>query len=380
MPLLNKTRFRHGKFVDSLRPVRAVELLVAASALLGGVLALAAFAALRAARPRARRVEEAALALSTALGDAVLLLDGAGRILVANEAAGRLAGVAPHALEGEGIAALGEDLRVLARGLARGAASGTVSLGLRAGPTARARAALARVSTRPPRDLVVLRPEAAAPQRPPPLPATCAPPAPSPADPAEARAGLAAAAAAVRDPLARAARATSLLRLCSPPLQARPAAALAALEEALEEAERRVAALAAAGQPGLRRVLDLSALVDDVVRSASPPRGVRVRADVAPARALGDDRPLRAALREVVRCAAASLSAGEEVVVAVRGGGPAPSVVVAAPGARAGALAPLARALLAPHGARVEELPAPAHAWRLRVVLPAAPADALAPA
>jgi hypothetical protein len=375
MPLLNKARFRGGKFVDSVRAVRSVELLVAASALLGVVLAWAAFVALRAARPRARRAEAAALALPTALGDAVLLLDGDGRVLAANEAAERLAGVAAHALEGAGIAALGEDLRVLARGLARGPASGTVSLGLPERPTVRARAALARVSEGPARDVVVLRPEP--PPQPPPPPHA---PAATLPDPAEARACLAAAAAAVRDPLARAARAASLLRLSSPPLDGRPAAALAAIEEALEEAERRVASLTAAGQPGPRRALDLSALVDDVVRAASPPRGVRVRADVAPARVLGDDRPLRAALREVVRCAAAPLSAGEEVVVAVRGDGPAPSIVVAAPGARAAALAPLARALLAPHGARVEELPARGDVWRLRLVLPAAPADVLAPA
>lgn len=374
MPLLNKTRFRDGKFVATVRPVRAVELLVAAGALLGVLVALAR----RAGRAGARRAEAAALALPAALGDAVLLLDGEGRILSANDAA---AGLAGRALVGEPVAALGEDLRVLARGLARGPASGTVAL---APPGSRARAALARVSSRPARDLVVLRPEAPA-QRPPPLPSSPPPPATPLPEPAEARAALAATAAAVREPLARAGRAASLLRLSAPPLGARPAAALGAIEEALEEAGRRVAALAAAGQPGQRRALDLSALVEDVVRAASPPHGVRVRADVAPARALGDDRPLRAALREVVRCAAAPLSGGDEVVVSVRDDGGAPSVVVVAPGAPA--LAPLARALLAPHGVRVDELPARGAAGRLRLVLPAAPtapagatADALAPA
>jgi hypothetical protein len=355
--------------------VREVDLLVAAGALLG---ALAALATLRRLLPGGRAAESA-LALPRALGDAVLVLDRGGRIVSANDAAGRLAGVGAAALEGEPIAALGDDLRILARGIARGPASGAVTVAFRQGSAVRARAALARISSRPARDLVVLRPEPL-PVRPPPLPAMRpAPPEPALPAPDEARAGLGAAAAAVRDPLARAVRAVSLLRLTSPRLEARPASALRAVEEALEEAERRVSALAAAGQPGVRRPLDLSALVADLVQAAAPPRGVRVRGDVAPARTLGDERPLRAALREVVRSAVSAISTGE-VVVTVRGDAPAPTVIVAAPGQSAAPHMPLARALLAPHGVRVDELPGRDGAWRLRLVLPRAPADALASA
>lgn len=325
---------------------------------------------------------ESALTLARALGDAVLVLDREGRIVSANDAAGRLVGVGAGALEGEPIAALGEDLRVLARGLAHGPAAGVVSVSFRAGSPFRARAALARISSRPALDLVVVRLEPA-PQRPPPLPPSnpvhAAPQGPEVPASDEARAGLGAAAAAVRGPLARASRAVSLLRLTSTNLDARPAAALVAAEEALEEAERRVSALAAAGQPGVRRALDLSALVEDLVRATSLPPGVRVRGDLAPARALGDERPLRAALREVLRSAASALSAGE-IVITVRGDGHAPTVIFAAPGATAAAHLPLARALLAPHGGRVDELPGRDGAWRLRLALPRAPADALAPA
>ncbi len=362
--------------------MRGVDLLVAVGALLAVLGALI----VRRAWPR-RGAVEAALTLVRALGDAALVLDREGRIVSANDAAGRLVGVGTRALEGQPIAALGEDLRVLARGLAHGPAAGMVSVSFRAAAPFRARAALARISSRPARDLVVVRLEPSL-QRPPPLPVThpahastaaldvSAPDVPAPD---EARAGLGAAAAAVRGPLSRASRAVSLLRLTSTNLDARPAAALVAAEEALEEAERRVAALAAAGQPGVRRALDLSALVEDLVRATSLPPGVRVRGDLAPARALGDERPLRAALREVLRSAASALSAGE-ILITVRGDGNAPTIVFAAPGATAAAHLPLARALLAPHGGRVDELPGRDGAWRLRLALPRAPAEALAPA
>jgi hypothetical protein len=119
--------------------------------------------------------------------------------------------------------------------------------------------------------------------------------------------------------------------------------------------------------------------VDELVRTAAPPAGARIRGALSPARALGDERPLRAALREVIRCGGAQLRAGEELVVEVRGEGPAPAVIVSAPRPAGGLAAPLARALLAPHGALVDEQAGPG-GWRLRLALPAAPAEALAEA
>jgi signal transduction histidine kinase len=361
--------------VDTFLPVRTVELLLAAGALLG---ACAALAALRRGISPASRPLGIARALLASLGDAVLLVDHRGRIVEANDAAARLAGVPAAELVGKELSSLGPDLPVLARGLARGPASGIVSVAV-AGRTIRARAALAAVSDRPGGSLVALRPEPP-PQRPPPLPSgrQVRPPAAS-VNPADAREALAAIAAATREPLARAGHAASLLRLTAPSLGTRAAASLDALEEAIEDADRRVAALVAAGQVGVRRAVDLAALVEDVAGTVPVPAGVRIRTDLRLARALADDRALRTALREVLRAAAASLGAGAELAVAVRGDGIAPVIEIAASGAGAASAAAFARALLAPHGGRVEEEQA-GSGRRLRVVLPVAPVEALAPA
>jgi hypothetical protein len=119
--------------------------------------------------------------------------------------------------------------------------------------------------------------------------------------------------------------------------------------------------------------------VEDVVGTVPVPAGVRIRTELRLARALADDRALRTALREVLRAAAASLGAGAELAVAVRGDGIAPVIEIAASGAGAASAAAFARALLAPHGGRVEEEQA-GSGRRLRVVLPVAPVEALAPA
>lgn len=361
--------------MDTFLPVRTVELLLVACALLGASGALAALCRLVSPASRPGGIARALLA---SLGDAVMVVDGEDRIVEANDRAARLVGGTPADLVGRELSRLGPDLPILARGLARGPSAGLVSLQVTGGRI-RARAALALVSRRPRRSIVALRVE---PERPPPLP----PPlprrplaAPEAGDPVEARAGLAAAAAAAREPLARATRAASLLRLVAPPLEARAAAALAALEEALGDAERRTGALAAAAQIGARRGVDLAALVEDVAGAAALPPGVRVRADLRPARALADDRALRVALREVLRSVASSLGAGAELRVAVRVAAGTPVVELASRGEASAFAAALARALLAPHGARVEEERVDA-GWRLRVALPAAPAEALAPA
>lgn len=360
--------------MGTLRRVRAVELLPAAGALLGASAVLVALAWARRRRALAPAVARLARAIPEALGDALLVAEGGGRIVEANDAALVLAG---GALVGRDLASLGSDLAVLSRGLARGPASGIVTLSPPAGRL-RARAALLRVSTRPPRDLVVLRP--LAPSRPPPLP----PPGPAPRRErpaatapaaAEARAVVAAAAAAVRDPVARAARAAALLRLCAPALAGRAAGALQDLEAALADADRRGAALAAAGEADARRGVDLAALVEELAGALAPPPGVALRVSAAPARALADERPLRAALRELLRCAAEALPAGGEIAVAVRGGAAGPLVEIAPCGAGSAPLAALARALLAPQGARVEEETRRVGGPLVRIVLPPALAE-----
>jgi hypothetical protein len=357
--------------VGTFRRVRAIELLVAAGAL---VVALGAIGALAAARRRVLPADAArvAEAIPAALGDAVLLVDARGLVTGASDAARRLWG---DELTGRALASLGPDLAVLARGLARGPASSLVTLSLPAGAV-RARAALLRVGTRRPVDVVVLRPEPA--PRPPPLPA------PGPAvaaslDAAHVRAAVASAAAALREPLAAAGRAASLLRLSAPPLPARAEGALAALEAAVADGERRLAAVEAAGQAGVRRTVDVAALVGEVATSCAPP-GVRVRVDAEePAPARIDDRALRAAVREVLRASAEHLGAGAEIAVAVRARAAGPLLEISSDAARPPGAAALARALLAPQGARVEEDGARGRGWTLRIALPPAGA-ALAPA
>jgi hypothetical protein len=75
----------------------------------------------------------------------------------------------------------------------------------------------------------------------------------------------------------------------------------------------------------------------------------------------------------VLRGVSAALPAGEELLVAVRGE-VEPAIELAGGGAAPPEAAAVARALLAPHGARVVEEAAPGRSWRLRIVLPRAPA------
>jgi PAS domain-containing protein len=351
--------------VGNFRPVRAVELLLPAGAFLGAFL-IAAVVRGRRRRLRGlpRAVERLLEAIPGPFGDAVLVLDAAGRIVRVNAAASVLAGAALADLIGKPLSVLGSDLPTVARGLSRGPATALVSIAARSGPR-RARAALLRVG--PDADVVVLRAEPAS--RPPPLPrrAPLASAAAPPPERGQPPVPAAAAAAAVREPLGRAGRAASLLRLSAPPLGARADAALAALEDALADAEHRLAVLTSAARPGARHALDLAALVDDVARALRAP-GVRARVDAAPVRALGDDRALRSALREALRTLAAALPGDEVVISASAGAEPAVELTAAAavpPDAVA-----IVRALLAPHGALAEEGEAAGHVWRLRLALP----------
>lgn len=360
-----KSGFLVGKRVATFRPVRAVEL----GALLAAVVA---FAALRRSVLRRRAVPPdlalLAEAIPDALGDAVLALDAAGRIGHANSAAGRLLGIAVADLVDREVAAVAPELAALARGLERGPASARIAVPGPRGP-ARVRAAVVRVTARPAWALAVLRPFPVTRQRPPPLPRGARAPWPARG---EARAGLAAAADALADPVGDAAEAISILRLAAPPLGSRAGAALAAAEAALETGARRVAALAAAGQGGVRRVVDLSALVEDLAETFPSPPGVRVRVRAdgrTDARALADDRPVRAALRELLAAAAAALPAGSEVSLEVRAGPASVTVELRAPArVPAGGLS-LARALVAPQGGRVDEELEPGRGAIVRIAL-----------
>jgi hypothetical protein len=370
--VFHKSVFLDGKPVGTFPPVRAVGLALG----LAGV--AVAWAALRWRLVRGRsvpgRLALLAEAIPETLGDAVLALDGAGRVGHANSAAGRLLGIPVAELVDREVVAVAPELAALARGVERGPASARIAVPGPRGPS-RVRAAVLRVSGRPPWTLAVLRPFPVARPRPPPLPR--APPAPWPAR-GEARAGFAAAAEALREPVARAADAVSILRLAAPALGLRAAEALTAAEAALQIADRRVGALAAAGEGGVRRAVDLGALVEDLVARFPFPPGVRVRTAARPssARALADDRPVRAALREVLAAAAAAVSVpGGELQVSALAGPAAVSIEIRSPTrVPAGGLS-LARALLAPQGGRVEEVPDPGHGagGMVRIALERAP-------
>lgn len=331
---------------------------------------------LRARRPGVPAEARALLAeVPGALGDAALLLDPGGFVVAGNAEAAALAGLPPERLRGARASViLGEDLAVLQRGAARGPSAARVQLRTRGG-VAPARAVVVRVSSRPPRDLAVLRPEPAAPRpTPPPLPPARPGAGPSSAD-------LGAIAAALREPLARAATAASMLRLLAPRLPL-GAGELARLEGALGDLERRLGALGASSGGGGVRPVDLAAALGEL--AAQLPPGVRVRAALEPAPVLADEARLRATLRELLRAMSEALPAGGELTatVAVRRG--AAVLELGRAGGRgageAGAAA-LARAALGPEGARVEEETAPGRGRVLRLVLPlaaprAAPAHA----
>jgi hypothetical protein len=363
----HKTGFLVGKRVGTLLAVRAVDLvaaLVVAAAL--GLLAR------RALQRRSGVPEGMALvaeALPEALGDAVLVLDDRGRVVRASPAAAELLGRPAAALAGSEVAEVSPELAALARGVERGPATARVALGAGASVLA----AVVAISARPRLALAALRrlPR----PNPPPLP-------PVPARPwterGAARAGLAAAASALSAPVADAAGALSLLRLAAPPLPPAAAAALARAEAALEVAVRRVAALEAAGEPAPRRPVDLAALARDLVETFAAPPGVQVALELTAACAMADDRPVRAALRELVAAFAGAVPAGGEIVVAVGATATAATLEVraeadAAPGGPA-----LARALVAPQGGRVEVDGSATTGAVVRIVLEAA--GALAPA
>ncbi len=331
--------------------MRAVELAVA----LGATLALA-FAWVRRASLRRRalptRLALLAEAIADALGDGVVALDDQAHIGHVNTAAARLMGTTVADLVDRDATEVAPEIAALARGVERGPSSAQLNVSGPRSPV-RVRAAVVRVRARPGWSLVVLRPTPARRPRPPPLP-------PGPertgAAHAVARAGLAAAAAALHEPLARAAEALSILRLACPPLGTRAAEAFAAAESSLEIGSRRVLALEEAGRGGAARPLELEALATDVAASLVASHGVRMRVEArGEARALADDRPVRAALREILVAAAAATPHGGEIAIVARRGVTTASLEVRLPARLQPGGLSLARALVAPQGGRVEE-------------------------
>ncbi len=362
-PTLHKTDFLESKRVTRLASVQA-GLAALALVVTGGAALLLCGLAL------ARRWLRGGLPPGTdallrtvpdALGDAALLLDGAGCVLGASTvAAARLPqpGLRGRHLE----ELLGEQATLLRRGIARGPTAGRLEIA-GAGPV---HAVVVRVRAHPVRDLLVMRFEGG--PRPPPLPRALAGPA-APAR-AAARADLAALGAALLRPVEEAATAAGLLRLSWPGATA--PGELQRVESALEEAERRIRWLRSAGG-GARELaaVDLADLVAELLGGA-PAWRARLRPQLAPARAWIDAGRVRAAVREVLRAAAEALPAGAEVVVrvGVRAGAAVVELgLAAAPGA-VGEAAALARALLATEGGEVEVEAVPGRGGVCRISLP----------
>jgi signal transduction histidine kinase len=339
--------------------------------------------------------------LSTALGDAAVAFDEAGRLVWANDAAVALAGCSPEAMARRGRDVLGEDLAVLTRGLARGPATGRVAVATPAGRIP-GRAAAIRVELPSPIDVAAVRVEPPAPAM---APAAAAPPPPEPAlaveeveeadivrveppregPPAavaapdrrslDARLAIPALEAEVGAPLARASAAASLLRLALGPGNTAAEAQLARLQDALVRAEKHLALLAAAPEVAAPpAAVDLDAVVSEALAGVPFAPGVRVRRASAPAFALADPVQLRLAVRHVLRAAAAAMPAGGELGLRafVRDGRAA--LEIADTGAVcAGAMdLALAERILVASGGRLERVAVPGRGALCRMSLPAA--------
>lgn len=357
--------------MDRIPPVQPGAAALAFGAGVLAALALWLLVAWRARRSLPPGARALLASLPDGLGDAALLLDADGVVVAGNAEAARLAAVAEGRLAGARAAALlGEDLAVLQRGARRGPSAARVTLRGRGGPRP-ARAVVARISTRPARDLAVLRPDAPEPA---PAPPAATPP-PTPAARAAARLDLAAVASALREPAGRAATAASMLRLLAPSLPPRTESELSRLEVALAELERRLGTLAAAGAGGRGEVrpVSLGALLAEAVSGLPGAQG-RLRSAAAPVEALADPARLRAALREIVRAALDALPACGEVAVSVARRGAQAVVEIASPAAGAageGTAAAVARALLGPEGGRVEVEVTPGRGRLCRIAFPA---------
>jgi hypothetical protein len=246
---------------------------------------------------------------------------------------------------------------VLRRGLGRGPATGRLTL-----PDGGAQAVLVRMSSRPVRDLLVLRPDE--PPRPPPLPSEAVLPPPQ-----VARADLGAVGAALLRPIERAATAVGLLRLSLPDGTAPEE--LQRLEAELADVERRLRWLHAAGSEKARHEgpVDLTALVSELAGKGMPGRA-RLSTQLGPARAWADAGRLRTALREVLRAAAGELPAGGELRVRV-GARAGRAMLELGTAGEAVEAAALARALVVPEGGEVEVEATAGRGGICRILLPA---------
>ena len=345
--------------------MRAVELWAALAA-------VAAVLALRRALLRRRTIPGAvallAEAIPDALGDAVLAIDAAGRIGHANSAAARLLGIAVADLVDADLADVAPELFLLARGLERGPARARIQVPApgrrgrprpgRGGAGRRASAVGARRPAAPPGRAALSAAAAAG---------TAAARGLRPRRPGATRArGSRPRRPRCAIPSSGAAEALSLLRLAAPPLSAQAAGELAAAEDALEVAARRVAALASAGQgAGARRALDLAALVEELV--AGVPGPARACACASSSRPRARSRTIGRCGRRSASCspprprrsrrAARSRSRSASRTAPRRSRSARPARV--APGGLS-----LARALVAPQGGRVEEEPVPGRGRR----------------
>jgi hypothetical protein len=358
--------------LDPLSFALGAALAVALAVLVGGLWLVT--------RPRDdAATERVARAVLEPLGDALLSLDAAGRVVRANAAAEQLLGASAAVLAGRPAEALGFDLAVLRHGAGRRPTTGLATIETARGPVL-AHASVLRLAARPRRDLALLRPMTAAPdaeRAPAPVAVRSArdEPLPEPQDVEpleddEATPPLVAAATALREPFARASASASYVRLLAPPLSPRAAEALARLEEALEDLARRLAALASEPHGGGATPVPLAPLVRDLLAAWSPPAGVRLRVSLEETTVHADERALRAALRELLRGAGAAR--GCELLVSVVEREGAALVEIAGGASRGDGAAAFARALLHGHGGRVEEEGGHGGAHVLRLVLPLA--------
>jgi len=323
--------------------------------------------------------------VATPLGDAAVAFDLEGRLVWANDAAVALSGFAAGTLLGRGRDALGEDLAVLMRGLARGPAAGRVAIVTPSGRVP-VRAAAVRIPGALPLDVAALRVEPlepAAPSAPEPrlvedVDIVPEPPAlrVGPAAPAlPTHAALAALAFELSGPVARASAAAALLRLILP---AAGDEHLGRIELELRAAETTLSVLLVPLPAPLLRAVDVDLVLSQELGQVSFAAGVRVRRVGGAAAALADAGQLRQALHHLLRLAAGAMPAGGELGLRTgrRGLDVLLEISDTGAGTPAGLDLALADRLVVAQGGRLERAAVPGRGEVSRVTLPSAARDA----